>query len=519
MLLLAPLLLSVLPAQEARPPRPIDRCVLVQPIEVRDDSRRERAKMRIVEPLIDRVYGAAGLDFCFLEPVRYDSTDALEGRIDVDEVVHAAGEAGALRGEGEVIHLFFVRAINGKPAPNGLGQQPGSIVFAAQAEGAPEAQDAFVVAHEAAHCLGLPHAVDDPEVEDEVPNLMGDGPFEERVGERGLVPGQFERIRSSPLARPRIEMLGVEAGRRVLLDESWEPFLSELRPREVATLTSRAAGSGSLEARREETRRRFREGVLAFDERERAALEGLVRALDEHLREDFPLLSRQPWRFVKIDDRLCGGFPHTRGTCLVFGRSVVLAITRAIEERGAAGVLRAFGPLLAHEKLHVLQRMHPRRFESLYTGLLPFERARVRPDPWVLERRLSNPDALDTGWVVSLGEGEGRRTWWLRTILREGREVPRMGADFLGLGFQVERRGEVWGVVRDERGIPRSRPIEDLPGYRERLPVSSGLDHPGEIAAYALARILERHHLAEDRRRPLPPELIPFREWFRANLR
>ena len=32
------------------------------------------------------------------------------------------------------------------------------------------------------------------------------------------------------------------------------------------------------------------------------------------------LMAQQPWRFIKIEDWLCGGFAHTRGTYIILSQ-------------------------------------------------------------------------------------------------------------------------------------------------------------------------------------------------------
>lgn len=498
---------------------PPTHCVLVQPIEVTDDVGVERGKMNIPEPMIDALYGTAGVDFQFLEPTRFASTDALEGKIDVNDVIIAARAAGAMRGEGEVLHIFFVRAINGKPAPNGLGQQPGSIVFAAQAEGAEEAQDAFVIAHETGHNLGLPHAVDDPTVPDDVSNVMGDGPFAERVAPTGLVASQIERLRASPYVRPRIEFLDAAAAEKVVVDDPYETFLGQLQRREIIAITDEPLESDDLEACRAEAAVRFTAGLMGFSDEERAALTAVVEQLEAKLAKPFPLLFAQPWRFVKLNSKLCGGFPHTRGTCIVFSERVVGQVAKMVERGGAEAAAQMIGPLFVHEKLHVLQRLYPRRFASLYTEQWGFFAATIRPDPWIVEHQISNPDGLSLPWLTVVGEGEQARTFWMRTLLDDGAEQPKMGRDFVATAFVMEERDGAYEVLHDAAGLPVEVPLEELPEYSARFPVAQGLDHPHEIAAYSLTRLVGAHYLADRAASPIDAGLIKTDAWMRASLR
>ena len=67
-----------------------------------------------------------------------------------------------------------------------------------------DARDAFIIAHELGHCLGLGHVVDELGGfnNDAVPNLMGEGTFADRIGAAGLVRYQANVVRLSPMAMP-----------------------------------------------------------------------------------------------------------------------------------------------------------------------------------------------------------------------------------------------------------------------------------------------------------------------------
>jgi hypothetical protein len=114
--------------------------------------------------------------------------------------------------------MVFAKKINGRPAPNGLGQQPGWVTFIAQAGNSPLGQDAFVVIHEVSHNLGLAHSVDDNEVPNDVPNVMGDGDFMDRIREDGITRNQAATILKSPLVRETVRCLNGDEARKAYLD-------------------------------------------------------------------------------------------------------------------------------------------------------------------------------------------------------------------------------------------------------------------------------------------------------------
>lgn len=492
--------------------------VVVQPILVSDDDGRGPAKIRIVERMIDRVYARAGVDFHFLEPIAYRSSAARDGKIHVNEIVEATKSSGLLRGDGRVINMLFVRAVNGKAAPNGLAQTPGSIVFIAQGDSSPLGQDAFVVAHESGHNLGLRHAVDDDRVPDDIPNLMGDGPYEDRVGVDGLTDYQVEIVRRSPLVRPRVECLDAQEGRYWIEDESFEPYFADMQLREIVTLTAEAI-EGGLEQCRRTARERFSAAVRDFDDRERSAIEAIVGSLRGRLSDDWPLLVAQPWRFIKVANHLCGGFSHTRGLCIVFSERTVQRIVGLHEAGDEMNALVRVGPLFVHEQLHVLQRCYPERFARLYEDAFGMVRGHVVTTDELERRRIGNPDAPRSEWVVRETDASGVTRWfWPRTVIESDEAVPRMGRDFQALAVRVRETGpRRFEVVTGEDGKAVSTPLESEKAYRARLVSRRGIDHPNEIAAYALGRLLGVDHLGVEERED-HRELGAFRRWCREHL-
>jgi hypothetical protein len=318
-----------------------------------------------------------------------------------------------------------------------------------------------------------------------------------------------------------IHCLSREDAQAAIVDESYELYFSRLQRREIAALTGKTVQCDSLDDCRQEARCRFRAAALGFSADEEAAIRWFVEQLTALLGEDYPLYARHPWRFLKTQNHLCSGFPHTRGLCIIFCQRIVDAIVRSRNGQDARGALRGLGSLFVHEQMHVLQRCYPERFAGLYQQEMGLQRAQVESAPWLTERQILNPDALRMEWIVPVGAPDQPSSYyWIRTILKGDRSIPRMGADFLDLAVSVVPRNDHFRVVTDDQGKPVFRRVEELGGYLARFPIQRGLDHPNEITAYMFGQMLVDDYLDRGATRPGQdhPLWNTFRRWCRENL-
>jgi len=517
--------LTAAPLQAQADPTPAPpatrRTLVVQPFVICGDQLGDApARMRIREHYVDQVYAKAGIDFHFLEPIPYPNAAARDGEINLDQIVAATRADGAYRGRGEILNTYFVNAVDGRRGPLGRGGMGRPILFIALGAEPDVGIEAFVMAHEAGHCLGLRHSVDDPLVPDDLVNLMGDGPYLERVGVDGLHATQVETANTSPMVRPHIRCLDEDAARLAMLDETFEPFFDRLQQREIAAFLGHRPTASTLPEARAEAREAFEEAARGFAPEEAQALAWLTEGLVARLSTSYPLLAEHPWTFLKFDDGLCSGFSHTRGLSILFAERVVRRAVSLHEAGDLNAALRRMGPLLVHEQMHVLERCYPSRFGALYRGLLGFEQGVVENHPWLVERQVSNPDALTANWLIPLEEDGERRLYWPRTLLRDGPEVPRLGADFLDVAVRVRKDGDRYEVVVDDAGLPVTRPLTELRAFLDRFPIRTGKDHPNEIAAYLFEQVLLHDVLGVDPGDKGLPELVSgMRDWARQGLR
>ncbi|WP_457673118.1 hypothetical protein [Thiolapillus sp.] len=181
--------------------------VNIQPIVVRSDNGDTPAESAIPEALVERAYSRVPIDFILADPEYLDSTDARDGNISLDEILQLAEQEKLVQYNDGTLYMFFVNAMEGRKGPMGMGWQNGNIIFIALGDGLPPGFDgdiadmqAFVIAHEAGHNFNLRHAIDDPQVPDDVPNIQGDGPFRDRIDPRySLNAYQVDIVRQSPL--------------------------------------------------------------------------------------------------------------------------------------------------------------------------------------------------------------------------------------------------------------------------------------------------------------------------------
>lgn len=95
--------------------------IIVQPIITRSDIGDKPSKINLSNRLVNRAYSKLDLDFHYLEPIYFNNTNARDGKINIDSIVSIAREEKILKGQGDIINMFFVNAIDGNKGPTGRG--------------------------------------------------------------------------------------------------------------------------------------------------------------------------------------------------------------------------------------------------------------------------------------------------------------------------------------------------------------------------------------------------------------
>jgi len=469
--------------------------LIVQPIVTQSDDGKNPASMALPEELVDKSYEKAGVDFRFLEPIFYNSTKARDGLINLDEIVKNAQKTGILRGQKDIVNMFFVNAVDEETGPLGRGMMGGNLTFIALGVNNEMDLDelknmqAFVISHEVGHNLGLQHAVDDENVPDDIPNIQGDGDFKDRIDPKNsLNDYQVGIVQKSQLVHPRIDFLEKEKGGIAILDETFEPYFSQLQIREISAFVGEEPPTKEITAAREFARQKFALAVSDFTPREKQCISFVTKKVIGILQENkISLMVDHPWRFIKIEDWLCGGFAHTRGTYIILSQKHIDHLSKEwsnhMTKEDEKALVKKLGGLLVHEQMHSLQRTFKSRFAQLYTKHWNFEHAIILNNDEILVDQVSNPDAPIAEWLIP-NPVKNDSYYWLRTLLKKGSGVPIMGKDFVDKVFSIEKVNGQYSIKNDATGNLIHTTIDGIPFYKNSFPTSRGLDHPNEISAY-----------------------------------
>lgn len=507
--------------------------IIVQPIVIQGDNGKDPASMALPEDLVDQAFAKAGVDFYFLEPLFYNNSKARDGLINLDEIVKMATKDGFIRGQGDIVNMFFVNAVDGRKGPLGRGMMQGNLTFIALGSVQnrdPKANisqqkymEAFVIAHEVGHNLGLKHAVNDKNVPNDIPNIQGDGDFSERINPKySLNDYQISELKKSPLVRPRVDILSVQDARKAIIDETFEPYFSKLQKREIETFLQEKISISQLDDLRNYARKRFQDAVLPFSETEQNALTYIVEEVNKLLlKNNNYLMADHPWRFIKIDNWLCGGFAHTRGSFIILSQRHLNSLTgiwqKNIDEKNRLKLLKKFGGLLAHEQMHSLQRSFPSKFVKLNTQFWDFKQANVESEEYITLNQVSNPDAPLAEWLIPNPQ-QPSEFYWVRTLLKEEVNLPQMGADFTDQVFTVIFNEGNYTPKKDHDNKLITNTINDLTFYRESYPVTRGIDHPNEISAYMFSKVFQTMITKENKSELILKNEVEFNKWIEQEM-
>jgi len=318
-----------------------------------------------------------------------------------------------------------------------------------------------------------------------------------------------------------ISFLDAETGKAAIIDNSLEPYFEILREMEMSAKTGSPISGQTLEEQRQQCRKRYQAGVREFTNNEKEAIRCCVKELYPALKDQYPLFGEMPWSFIKVSGNIEGGLSHTRDRHIVFSERTCKRFA-TLHQSTPERVPLFFGSLLVHEQMHVFQRTHPGLFDSLYTEVWGFIKAKkIESCPWLEKHHLVNPDGVDCCWVFPVRHGEGAIYIQPLVVFAEGQGLKRMGRDFRMIAVELVKSNGRFRTRVAEDGKPIFRNLLEVPEYRKVFPSTGNIYHPNEACASVFAQIVMTDSFSQARSRAekVEKELARLRKWFAENLK
>lgn len=230
----------------------------------------------------------------------------------------------------------------------------------------------------------------------------------------------------------------------------------------------------------DECKLNYCKNVLEFLDNEKIAINSLVQTISYNIKEHYPKFLFTKWKFIKIDDRIESGLPHTRKDCIILPRSYVNNITKHYEKKNNHILLTEYGSLIIHEQTHIMQRNNPEIFLDLYTKIWPFKKSKNLKFINKMNYKRSNPDAINPEWVYHTDSTNG--------FLPISKLNPDLNFDLRypnKLAYPVKRIKENYYVKKNQQ--PKN--LNSIVEYYNKFCNIQQNYHPNEISAVFLAKI------------------------------
>jgi hypothetical protein len=207
------------------------------------------------------------------------------------------------------------------------------------------------------------------------------------------------------------------------------------------------------------------------------------------MQRDYPVFGNTTWSLIKTKDSLEGGMAWTRGNHVILPEGVISGFVRAKKQMGDRSLPIA-ASLLVHEQTHVLERLHPDLFVSLYTKTFQFVHAKTDlSDKWLTERQLINPDGTVYDWVYPITEN-GKQVYILPMLMFVDPTATGLttGMDTVAIYMEKNADGSFKPSL-DGTGTPVNKPLAEVSAYMEGPGAEQNNYHPNEIIADRFAEL------------------------------
>lgn len=277
--------------------------------------------------------------------------------------------------------------------------------------------------------------------------------------------------------RAKVHFADTTEAKKAIIDDSVQPFFSIMMPLEMIAKTADTFSTNDLDLMRQACRLRYRSNVQNFTSEEKDAILWYLDELSGQLNGEYPKLAALDWNFIKLNDQIEGGLPHTRGKYIMLSNGLIQFFINSIEKSQKYPntknlVMMQVAGLLVHEQLHVFQRYHPGIFDSIYINEFNFFKLKNKPlHPWITSHNVFNPDAPNIDWVKRVIKENDTSYIWPMVAIKDSVEIPKMPDDFMMIGLSLRPDQDSFVVITDSSGLPVYDYLLKIDGYYDGIPL------------------------------------------------
>lgn len=198
---------------------------------------------------------------------------------------------------------------------------------------------------------------------------------------------------SQTSGQSQIDFLVGDQARQAIVDESLDPFFSQLSIIDVEARLGAALGEISLDEAKDRLRQRFRDAVIDWPDDSARAIQRSCQEIAGTSAQLAPKFIPDRWRFVLTDGSEEQAAAYTRGNTIILPIQKVRNLTNAPA---------AMNRLIAHETCHVYGRLHPNTRSRLLERLGFRVVSPVRLGSVIDSRKLTNPDAPIIDGIIKI---------------------------------------------------------------------------------------------------------------------
>lgn len=297
----------------------------------------------------------------------------------------------------------------------------------------------------------------------------------------------------SVFSQPQIRFLDKESAEAAIVADSLVSYFTRLPSWEMIVKTGRAAVLNPGEMTDKDCREAFSKGVREFTEEDKEIITRYVAVIDSFMPVEFPALAAIPWSFILLCDSLEAGFPDTRDGHVILSEKFLRALNEWKDKQSSMFFVGL--EVLIHEKVHVLQRINPAKFEQFYLNTWGFRKVAIpKLHDLIQERILVDPDAPSHEWVINLSPNKSN--FILPAVILKDNRLG-MGENVQRIGISIDSTKKGFLPRMNKSGRPEFRDLNSVSQYRKKFPLSEHDYHPHELSADLVSKYLVRKFVSD----------------------